>query len=246
LLTPISVDGDTMLSCEGITVSYGSVTALFGVSLSVGEKEIVALLGANGAGKTTLLRTISGLVKPKAGRISFCGQTLDRLSASARVRMGLAHVPERRRIFPGLTVLENLTVATASWRRLGASVSDDLDRVFQLFPQLSERSRQLGWSLSGGEQQMLAIGRALMSRPRALLLDEPSLGLAPKLSDEVYDRIIEINRQGLAVLLVEQNTALALAFSTRAYVLEHGNVVLEGPAAQLAEHSRVRQAYLGA
>jgi branched-chain amino acid transport system ATP-binding protein len=234
-----------MLACKGLTVSYGSVTALHSVSLNVQEKEIVALLGANGAGKTTLLRTLSGLVKPEAGQISFGGRPIDSLSPSRRVRLGLAHAPERRRIFPGLTVLENLTVATASWRHLGTSVKNDLDRVYQLFPQLQERRQQLGWSLSGGEQQMLAIGRALMSRPRVLLLDEPSLGLAPRLSDEVYERIAEINRQGLTVLLVEQNTTMALAFSTRAYVLEHGKVVLEGLASELAEHARVRQAYLG-
>ncbi len=235
-----------MLACDELTVTYGSVTALSGVSLNVQDKEIVSLLGANGAGKTTLLRAVSGLVKPKAGRISFGGRPIDDLSPSARVRMGLAHAPERRRIFPGLTVLENLTVATAGWRRIGASAKEDLERVYQLFPQLKERRQQLGWSLSGGEQQMLAIGRALMSRPRALLLDEPSLGLAPRLADEVYERIAEINRQGLTVLLVEQNTAMALAFSSRAYVLEHGKVVLAGPARELAEHTRIRQAYLGA
>jgi branched-chain amino acid transport system ATP-binding protein len=235
-----------MLTCEALTVTFGSITALSDVSLNVQDKEIVSLLGANGAGKTTLLRAMSGLLRPKAGRISFDGKPIDDFSPSARVRMGLAHAPERRRIFPGLTVLENLTVATASWRRLGVSVHDDLDRVYQLFPRLKERRQQLGWSLSGGEQQMLAISRALMSRPRALLLDEPSLGLAPRLSDEVYERIAEINRQGLTVLLVEQNTAMALAFSTRAYVLEHGKVVLQGPANELAEHTRIRQAYLGA
>ncbi len=238
--------GDNMLLCENLTVAYGSVLALSGVSLKVAENEVVALLGANGAGKTSLLRAISGLVRPKAGRIAFAGQSIDRLSPSERVRLGLAHAPERRRIFPGLTVLENLTVATTAWRRFGTSLNSDLDRVYQLFPRLHERRQQLGWSLSGGEQQMLAVGRALMSRPRALLLDEPSLGLAPRLSDEVYERIGEINRQGLTVLLVEQNTAIALAFSSRAYVLEHGKIVLEGTAADLAHNPRVRQAYLGA
>lgn len=235
-----------MLRCNDLSVSYGNVKALSGVSLHVEEKEIISLLGANGAGKSTLLRAISGLVKPVGGGVSLDGNPINHLSPSKRVRIGLAHAPERRRIFPGLTVLENLSVATACWRRLGTSLADDLDRVYELFPRLKERSRQLGWSLSGGEQQMLAIGRALMSRPRVLLLDEPSLGLAPKLSDEVYDRIAEINRQGLTVLLVEQNTAMALAFSTRAYVLEHGKIVLEGPASVLSEHPRVREAYLGA
>jgi branched-chain amino acid transport system ATP-binding protein len=234
-----------MLACEGLTVAYGSVVALSNVSFHVQDKEIVSLLGANGAGKTTLLRTISGLVAPRSGSISFDQKPLAGMSASARVRMGLAHVPERRRIFHGLTVLENLKVATAGWRRMGASIADDLDRVYQLFPQLKERAKQIGWSLSGGEQQMLAIGRALMSRPRVLLLDEPSLGLAPRLSDEVYERIAEINRQGLTVLLVEQNTALALEFSSRVYVLEHGHIVLQGRSNEIAEHPRVRQAYLG-
>ncbi|MFL6797561.1 MAG: ABC transporter ATP-binding protein [Xanthobacteraceae bacterium] len=235
-----------MLGCEDLTVTYGSVVALSGVTLHVQDKEIISLLGANGAGKTTLLRAISGLVKPARGTITFGTQQVDHLSPSARVRMGLAHAPERRRIFPGLTVLENLVVATAGWRTLGASAKDDLDRVYQLFPRLKERQQQLGWSLSGGEQQMLAIGRALMSRPRALLLDEPSLGLAPRLAEEVYQRIAEINQQGLTVLLVEQNTAMALTFSARAYVLEHGKIVIEGPAHELAEHARIREAYLGA
>ena len=155
-----------MLSCEDLTVAYGSVIALEGVSLHVREKEIVSLLGANGAGKSTLLRAMSGLVKPRAGNITFDNGPINNLSPSARVRMGLAHAPERRRIFPGLTVLENLTVATASWRHFGASIAGDLDRVYRLFPRLKEREDQYGWSLSGGEQQMLAIGRALMSRPR--------------------------------------------------------------------------------
>jgi branched-chain amino acid transport system ATP-binding protein len=235
-----------MLSCDNLTASYGSVTALSNVSLQVGEGEVVALLGANGAGKTTLLRVMSGLVKQQSGTVSFDGENIDNLSASLRVRKGLAHVPERRRIFPGLTVLENLTVATASWRRLGGSIGQDLDRVYMLFPRLKERARQLGWSLSGGEQQMLAIGRALMSRSRSLLLDEPSLGLAPRLSEELYDRIAEINRQGVTILLVEQNTAMALAFARRGYVLEHGKIVFHGPVGELAEHPRVREAYLGA
>ena len=234
-----------MLSCELLTVAYGSIVALSNVSFHVQDKEIVSLLGANGAGKTTLLRAISGLLTPRSGSILFDQKPLAGMSASARVRMGLAQVPERRRIFHGLTVIENLKVATAGWRRMGASIADDLERVYELFPRLKERAKQIGWSLSGGEQQMLAIGRALMSRPRVLLLDEPSLGLAPRLSDEVYERIAEINRQGLTVLLVEQNTALALEFSSRAYVLEHGHIVLQGPSNEMAENQRVRQAYLG-
>ncbi|RDV02002.1 ABC transporter ATP-binding protein [Undibacter mobilis] len=233
-----------MLRCNDISVSYGSVKALSEVSLHVEANEIISLLGANGAGKTTLLRAISGLTAT-SGTVSLDGSSIDHLSPSRRVRAGVAQAPERRRIFPGLTVLENLTVATAAWKRLGVAYDEDLDRVYQLFPRLKERARQLGWSLSGGEQQMLAIGRALMSRPRVLLLDEPSLGLAPMLSEEVYERIAKINKQGMTVLLVEQNTAMALAYSTRAYVLEHGKIVLEGTAKVLAEHPRVREAYLG-
>jgi branched-chain amino acid transport system ATP-binding protein len=164
-----------MLSCESLTVAYGSVVALSNVSFHVKDKEIVSLLGANGAGKTTLLRAISGLLTPRSGSILFDEKPLAGMSASARVRMGLAQVPERRRIFHGLTVIENLKVATAGWRRMGASIADDLERVYELFPRLKERAKQIGWSLSGGEQQMLAIGRALMSRPRVLLLVDHSL-----------------------------------------------------------------------
>jgi branched-chain amino acid transport system ATP-binding protein len=214
--------------------------------MEVQQGEIVALLGANGAGKTTLLRTLSGLHRQSTGSISFGGIVLDRMSAEERVRRGLAHAPEGRRVFPGLTVRENLEVATSGWRRRQASLDDDLERVFTLFPRLRERVGQLAWSLSGGEQQMLAIGRALMSRPKMLLLDEPSLGLAPILADEVYARIREINRSGLPVLLVEQNTMLALNVAGRAYVLENGRIVLAGPAAELATNPRVREAYLSA
>jgi branched-chain amino acid transport system ATP-binding protein len=207
---------------------------------------VVALLGANGAGKTTLLRTISGLHRAKSGAIRFEGDLLANSSAESRVKRGLAHVPEGRRIFPGLTVRENLDVATTVWRRRGMSAAGDLDNVFALFPRLKERANQLGWSLSGGEQQMLAIGRALMARPKMLLLDEPSLGLAPRLSEEVYQRIADINAKGVTVLLVEQNTVLALEVAQRAYVIENGHIVLEGPARDLARHPRVREAYLGA
>ena len=235
-----------MLRCEGLSVAYGAVQALSGVSLNVARGECVALLGANGAGKTTLLRTISGLVKPQAGSVSLDGAELGRIVPEQRVRMGLAHAPERRRIFPGLSVLENLEVATAGWRGFRESIAADLDRVFALFPRLKERRAQLGWSLSGGEQQMLAIGRALMSRPTVMLLDEPSLGLAPLLSEEVYAQLANINSLDLTMLIVEQNTVLALSVASRAYVLEHGHVVLEGAAADLLDHPRVREAYLGA
>ncbi|MCC7275394.1 MAG: ABC transporter ATP-binding protein [Alphaproteobacteria bacterium] len=235
-----------MLAVDRLTVAYGAIGALHGVSLEVAKGEVVALLGANGAGKTTLLRTISGLLKAKEGVIAFDGSPLGRSSAESRVRRGLAHVPEGRRIFPGLTVLENLDVATTVWKRRGMSAAADLDTVFALFPRLRERAGQLGWSLSGGEQQMLAIGRALMARPKMLLLDEPSLGLAPRLSEEVYRRIADINGKGVTVLLVEQNTVLALEVAHRAYVIENGHIVLEGPARELADHPRVREAYLGA
>jgi branched-chain amino acid transport system ATP-binding protein len=235
-----------MLRCEGLVVRYGAVEALRGFDLNVEVGEVVALLGANGAGKTTLLRTISGLLKPAAGGILFDGRSLAGISAERRVGMGMAHVPEGRRVFPGLTILENLEVATSAWRRRGDRIDQELDTVFHLFPRLKERVRQLGWSLSGGEQQMLAIGRALMARPKMLLLDEPSLGLAPMLAEEVYARIAEINGRGVTVLLVEQNTVLALSVASRAYVLEHGRVVLEGPSAELARNPRVREAYLGA
>lgn len=235
-----------MLRVESLSVSYGAVQALRGVTLGVDRGECVALMGANGAGKTTLLRTISGLERPTGGSILLEGRRLVAMAPDKRVRIGLCHVPERRRIFPGLTVLENLAVATASWRMFSGRIDDDLDRVFSLFPRLKERRSQYGWSLSGGEQQMLAIGRAIMSRPKVLLLDEPSLGLAPLLAEEVYTRLSEISRSGLTMLLVEQNTAMALSVVSRGYVLEHGNIVLEGTSGDLMNHPRVKEAYLGA
>jgi branched-chain amino acid transport system ATP-binding protein len=235
-----------MLRIEGLSVSYGPVQALDGVSLEVGQAECVALLGANGAGKTTLLRTISGLVRAKAGSVVYDGRPIDRMAPEARVRAGLVHVPERRRIFPGLTVLENLEVATAPWRGFNGSITAELEQVFDLFPRLKERRPQYGWSLSGGEQQMLAIGRALMSRPRVILLDEPSLGLAPLLAEEVYARLSQISRMGVTMLLVEQNTAMALSVASRGYVLEHGHVVLAGESDELLSNPRVKEAYLGA
>lgn len=236
-----------MLRLEGLSVSYGAVHALKDVTLEVKRGECVALLGSNGAGKTTLLRCISGLVRARSGTVGFDGQPMDAVAPEQRVRMGLAHAPERRRIFPGLTVMENLEVATVGWRGWRQSIAQDLEQVFGLFPRLKERRTQLGWSLSGGEQQMLAIGRALMSRPKVLLLDEPSLGLAPLLSEEVYAQLAAINsRMDLTMLIVEQNTAMALSVASRAYVLEHGHVVLQGLAAELMDHPRIREAYLGA
>lgn len=235
-----------MLHIEDLRVSYGMVAALKGISLKIEKGECVALVGANGAGKTTLLRTISGLEKPLGGRITLEGKDLSSASSIARVGLGIAHAPERRRIFPGLTVRENLEVATTAWRSIGQSYAKELETVLTLFPRLRERSKQYGWSLSGGEQQMLAIGRALMSRPRVVLLDEPSLGLAPLVSEEVYVRLGQISRElGTSMLLVEQNTVMALSLASRGYVLEHGEIVLDGPSADLMDHPRVKEAYLG-
>ncbi|MDB5615908.1 ABC transporter ATP-binding protein [Tardiphaga sp.] len=234
-----------MLACKDLVVAYGDNVALHGVSMSVRPGETVALIGANGAGKTTLLHTISGLNEIVSGDILFEGASLAKCSSDRRVARGIAQAPEGRRIFPGLTVEENLSLATVSWRSWGESIAADFERVFDLFPRLKERRKQLGWSLSGGEQQMLAIGRALMARPRLLLLDEPSLGLAPRLAEEVYERVRLIAEAGLTILVVEQNTVLALAVADRAYVLETGRIVLEGTADELKNNSRVREAYLG-
>ncbi len=234
-----------MLELAGISVAYGIVDALKGVSLTVEQGEIVAMVGANGAGKTTTLSAISGVVRPKAGTVSFNGRRLNGLPVEDIVRLGLAHAPEGRRIFPGLTVAENLVAGAAT--QSGADVRrETADFVYELFPRLAERRRQSGWSLSGGEQQMLAIGRALMGRPTLLMLDEPSLGLAPIIVEQMFDTLVALNkRTGLAILLVEQNAALALEISRRAYVLEAGAVVLSGASADLANDPRVQAAYLG-
>ena len=234
-----------MLRVEGIEVFYGNVQALRGIEFEVNQGEIVTLLGANGAGKSTILRTISGLIRPRKGRIIYLEKEISRMSVEDIVSKGISHVPEGRRIFPGLTVYGNLEVATSSWRKRGASIQDELNNVFRLFPKLRERMNQLGWSLSGGEQQMLAIGRGLMSRPKLLLLDEPSLGLAPKLVQSVFETIKTINAQGTTILLVEQNAYAALQIAHRGYVLENGEVVLHGPARDLAANENVRKAYLG-
>ncbi|MVT66109.1 ATP-binding cassette domain-containing protein [Bradyrhizobium pachyrhizi] len=234
-----------MLACNDLTVAYGDIVALQGVTLEVGRGETVALIGANGAGKTTLLHAISGLNPVRSGDIIFEGTSLARLGSDRRVALGISQAPEGRRIFPGLTVEENLTLATVNWRRWRQPIADDLARAFDLFPRLKERRRQLGWSLSGGEQQMLAIGRALMARPRLLLLDEPSLGLAPRLAEEVYERVRQIADSGLTILVVEQNTVLALSVADRAYVLETGRIVLQDTAVNLKQNTRVREAYLG-
>jgi branched-chain amino acid transport system ATP-binding protein len=235
-----------MLKINDLRVSYGHIEVLKGISLSVEMGEIVALIGGNGAGKTTTLSTISGLVRPSAGTISWKGADIQNAAVETIVGSGLAHCPEGRRIFPGLTVLENLLTGTASRRRNRREIDEDLALVFGLFPRLKERLKQGGWSLSGGEQQMLAIGRALMGRPSLLMLDEPSLGLAPIVIEQVFDRIVELNkRTGLGVLLVEQNSAMALEIANRAFVLEAGVITLSGPSAVLAGDPRIREAYLG-
>jgi branched-chain amino acid transport system ATP-binding protein len=232
-----------MLEIRDLHVYYGEIAALKGVSLSVEKGEIVALLGNNGAGKTTTLRALSGLLVPRAGHVALEGESLSGIPAHAIVRKGIAHVPEGRHVFNRLTVRENLEMGAYS--RSDRRVTADLDRVFQLFPRLAERRQQVAGTLSGGEQQMLAIGRALMADPRLLLLDEPSMGLAPVLVEQIFETVQDINRQGTTILLVEQNAAMALDVARRAYVLETGTVVLSGAAADLAQDPDVRRAYLG-
>ncbi|HEY8425223.1 MAG TPA: ABC transporter ATP-binding protein [Limnochordales bacterium] len=234
-----------MLEVHDLTVRYGNIEALRDVSLWVDEGDVVALIGANGAGKTTTLRAISGLVRPFRGTIRYRGQDLTRLSPDRITAMGIAHVPEGRAIFANLSVQENLLLATYA-RRDRARVREDLDLVYSLLPRLAERRRQNAGTLSGGEQQMLAIGRALMSRARVMLLDEPSMGLAPLLVAEIFRLLQDINRQGTTLLLVEQNARMALQIARRAYVLEAGRIVLAGAAHEVAGDPAVREAYLGA
>jgi len=232
-----------MLEIRDLHVSYGEIPALKGVSLSVATGEIVALLGNNGAGKTTTLKTFSGLLAPRSGEILLEGESVRGMPPHLIVRKGLAHVPEGRRVFNRLTVLENLEMG--AYTRSDAAVSADLDRVLSLFPRLGERRAQVAGTLSGGEQQMLAIGRALMGSPRLLLLDEPSMGLAPVLVEQIFETVRSINSQGTTILRVEQNAALALDVAQRAYVLETGAVVLSGSAADRLRNEDVRRAYLG-
>lgn len=234
-----------MLVIENIVTHYGPVEALKGIWLEVRQGEIVTLIGANGAGKSTTLRTISGLVRPTAGSIVYEGRELTALSPERIVAMGIAHVPEGRRVFPMMTVLENLELG-AFTRKDAAGVRQDMDFVFSLFPRLAERRGQLAGTMSGGEQQMLAIGRALMARPKLLLLDEPSMGLAPLIVENIFRVIQDINRQGTTVLLVEQNAHLALSIADRGYVLETGRIVLGDTARSLLENEAVQRAYLGA
>jgi branched-chain amino acid transport system ATP-binding protein len=232
-----------VLRVGDLHVYYGEIHALKGASLTVEKGEIVALLGPNGAGKTTTLKTISGLLAPRSGTITLEGQSLVGEPSHAIVHRGIAHVPEGRKIFNRLTVADNLELG--AYIRTDGGIREDMERAFALFPRLRERRGQVAGTLSGGEQQMLAIGRALMARPRLLLLDEPSMGLAPVLVEQIFETIQDINRQGTPILLVEQNAAVALTVAHRGYVLETGSVVLEGPARTLASDAGVRQAYLG-
>ena len=233
-----------MLKVKDIQVYYGMINAIKGVSFEVNEGEVIALIGANGAGKTTILHTITGLIAPKSGSVEFEGQDLTKLPAHKIVYLGMAHVPEGRRVFQQLTVLENL--------KLGAySISDkeqiekNLEYVYKHFPRLEERKNQVAGTLSGGEQQMLAMGRALMSNPKIILMDEPSMGLSPLLVNEIFKIIGEVSKEGTTVLLVEQNAKKALSIADRAYVLETGNIVMEGKASDLLNDSRIKAAYLG-
>jgi len=232
-----------MLKVEDINVYYGAIHALKGISFEVSEGEIVTLIGANGAGKSTTLKTISGLLQSKTGDIEFLGQNIQKVSPSKLIDMGIAHVPEGRRIFQQMTVTENLEMGAYS--RPTAELKDGMEDVFNRFPRLRERSKQVAGTLSGGEQQMLAIGRALMGRPKLMMMDEPSMGLAPVLVQQIFDIIKELNKSGTTILLVEQNAKMALSVADRAYVLETGRVVKEGSASGLLADESVKKAYLG-
>ncbi len=233
-----------MFEIKDLKVSFGGIQALKGISLRVEEGEIVTLIGANGAGKTTTLRTSSGLERPLEGSIWLDGKEITKSSPRSRVRHGLVHVPEGRRVFPGMTVMENLDLG-AYMRKDRAGSAADLKMVFERFPVLADRKNQLAGTLSGGEQQMLAMGRGLMAKPRVLLLDEPSMGLAPLFVQEIFDIIVKIQEMGTTILLVEQNANMALQIASRAYVMETGKIVLQGDAAELLASDEVKHAYLG-
>lgn len=233
-----------MLEIKNLNVHYGAIHALKDVSLTVNAGEIVTLLGANGAGKTTTLRTISGLNKATKGEIVFKEKDITKLPASKRVEMKISQVPEGRRIFPAMTVVENLELG-AYLRRDKSNIKNDRDYVYELFPILEQRKKQIAGTLSGGEQQMLAIGRALMSRPEILLMDEPSMGLAPLLVREIFDIIVNINKTGTTILLVEQNAKIALSIANRAYVIETGSIVMSGTGEELSKNDEIKKAYLG-
>jgi branched-chain amino acid transport system ATP-binding protein len=236
---------DALLEVDDIHVHYGKVEALKGVSFTVNAGEIVTLIGGNGAGKTTTLKTVSGVRPITSGHVRFEGRDLAKVAAHRRVEMGICEAPEGRGIFPGMTVVENLGMGSYARKATKAQLDADFERVFALFPRLAERRRQAGGTLSGGEQQMLAIGRALMSAPKVLLLDEPSMGLAPRLVAQIFSIVTAINEQGTTILLVEQNAAQALQRADRAYVMETGRVVKTGPAAALLDDESVKAAYLG-
>ncbi|CAM8630735.1 LivF ABC-type branched-chain amino acid transport systems, ATPase component [Candidatus Planktophila versatilis] len=233
------------LEIKDLRVHYGKIEAIKGVSVRVNQGEIVTLIGANGAGKTTILKTISGLRPVSSGSITFDGEDINKIPAHKRVDLGISQVPEGRGIFPGMTVLENLEMGKFNRKDRKSEMQEDLDRIYFLFPRLKERTGQAGGTLSGGEQQMLAIGRALMARPKVLLLDEPSMGLAPQMIANIFRIITEINKQGVTILLVEQNAQQALQRAHRAYILETGNVTKEAKAADLLNDPAVREAYLG-
>ena len=234
-----------MLSVKNINVFYGSIHAIRDISFHVDEGEIVTLIGANGAGKTTTMHAISGLLKLKSGEITYCGELISKMEAHKIIRLGLAQVPEGRRVFSGLTVQQNLMLGAYTRRHRKEAIQTDRDTAYQLLPPLKDRRSQAAGTLSGGEQQMLAIGRALMCKPKMLLLDEPSMGLSPLLVKEIFKIIRDVNRQGVTVLLVEQNAKMALDIANRAYVLETGTIKMEGDAHELANNIEVRKAYLG-
>jgi branched-chain amino acid transport system ATP-binding protein len=236
-------DSEAMLEVRDLRVAYGRIEAVRGISFSVGRGEVVALIGSNGAGKTTTLRTLSGLLRPIEGEVRFEGERIDRLPAHEIVARGVAHAPEGRRLFPRMTVQENLDLG--AYRRRDGDVRKDLERVFQLFPILAERRSQAAGTLSGGEQQMLAIGRALMSQPRLLMLDEPSMGLSPIMMRTIFSTLTELKERGTTLLLVEQNAQAALKLADHGHVLETGRIVLSGTAADLLRNDEVRKAYLG-
>ena len=233
-----------LLQLENITAYYGDLQALFGVSLRVFPGEIVTLIGANGAGKTTSLRVISGIKRPSAGSLRFAGQDVSRVPAHRMVELGISHVPEGRQVFPFMTVRENLSLG-AYTRRSRAHMKESMQEQLALFPRLAERMNQLAGTLSGGEQQMVAIARGLMARPKLLLLDEPSLGLAPKVVDEVFEKIQEVRNSGITMLIVEQNVVSGLSISDRGYVIQHGSVLMEDTAKNLLGNEMIRAAYLG-
>jgi branched-chain amino acid transport system ATP-binding protein len=236
-----------MLKIKNLVASYGHIEALHNVNMEVGDKEIVALIGSNGAGKTTMLNSISGHVKV-SGEIEYNGVSINSKKPHNIASMGILQVPEGRHVFPGLTVEQNLTVGIVVHRGMKltkGNISEDIEMIYETFPRLKERRKQLAWSLSGGEQQMLVIGRAMMGHPKLLMMDEPSMGLAPLVIEEVFEKIVEINKAGTPVLLVEQNASLALQVSNRAYIIERGNITLSGDSKDLIKDERVREAYLG-